>query len=123
MSLAPDSLDPNSISLFLDVDGTLLDIRDDPADVSADDELIGILRRCFARLDGALSLVNVQSLQVAQVAQDRVAPGDPDNSYLIRKLEGDAGIVGSRMPQGGPFLDQATTDQIRQWIADGAPNN
>ena len=58
MFLAPDSLDPNTISLFLDVDGTLLDIRDDPGDVSADDELISILRRCFARLDGALSLVS-----------------------------------------------------------------
>ena len=70
--------------------------------------------------DSHAALVNVSSLQVAQ---DRVEPGDPDNSYLIRKLEGDAGIVGSRMPQGGPFLDQATIDTIRQWINDGAPNN
>jgi len=27
------------------------------------------------------------------------------------------------MPQGGPFLSQATIDMIRQWISDGAPNN
>ncbi len=70
--------------------------------------------------DSHAALVNVPSLQVAQ---DRVEPGDPDNSYLIRKLEGDAGIAGSRMPQGGPFLDQETVDMIRQWISDGAPNN
>ena len=57
------------------------------------------------------------------VTLDRVEPGDPDNSYLIQKLEGAPGIMGSRMPQGGPFLDQATVDMIRQWIMDGAPNN
>jgi hypothetical protein len=66
------------------------------------------------------ALVNVASLQVAL---DRVEPGNPDDSYLIRKLEGGPGITGVRMPQGGPFLDQATIDTIRQWIADGAPNN
>jgi hypothetical protein len=66
------------------------------------------------------ALVNVASLQVSSI--DRVEPGDPGNSYLIQKLEGTA-AVGSRMPQGGPFLDQATIDMIRQWIADGAANN
>ena len=66
------------------------------------------------------ALVNVASLQVAL---DRVEPGQPDNSYLIRKLEGGPDISGSRMPQGGPFLDQETVDMIRQWISDGAPNN
>lgn len=68
------------------------------------------------------ALVNQPSLQ-QQGALDRVEPGDPDNSYLIRKLEGGPNISGGRMPQGGPFLDQATVDTIRQWISDGAPNN
>jgi hypothetical protein len=68
------------------------------------------------------ALVDVASLQ-ANPALDRVEPGDPDNSYLIRKLEGGPNIGGARMPQGGPFLDQATVDMIRQWISDGAPNN
>jgi len=67
------------------------------------------------------ALVNVASLE--QGGLDRVEPGDPDASYLIRKLEGGPGISGSRMPQGGPYLSQATIDMIRQWIADGAPNN
>ncbi len=67
------------------------------------------------------NLVNVPSLQIPAI--DRIEPGDPDNSYLIQKIEGAAGIVGSRMPQGGPFLDQATIDMIRQWVSDGALNN
>ena len=67
------------------------------------------------------SLVAVRSLE--QPALSRVAPGDPESSYLIRKLEGAAGISGARMPLGGPFLDTPTIDEIESWIAAGAPNN
>ena len=67
------------------------------------------------------ALVGVASLE--QPALRRVKPGDPDNSYLIQKLEGAASISGSRMPLGGPFLDQATIDEIKSWISSGAPNN
>ena len=63
------------------------------------------------------ALVGVSSIQ--QPAILRVAAGDPDNSYLIQKLEGTA-ATGQRMPAGGPFLDQAVVDDIRQWISDGA---
>ncbi len=53
----------------------------------------------------------------------RVNPGAPDNSYLVRKVEGAAGITGAQMPFGGPPLSQAQIDEIRSWIASGAPNN
>ncbi|MCH8072914.1 MAG: CHRD domain-containing protein [Proteobacteria bacterium] len=66
------------------------------------------------------NLVNVPSIQVGSI--DRIEPGDPDNSYLIRKIEGTA-AVGDRMPFGGPFLDPATINMIRQWVSDGALNN
>ena len=72
------------------------------------------------RLDAANSydlLVGVPSNEVSSL--QRVAPSDPDHSYLIQKLEGNAS-VGGRMPLGGPYLDQATIDVIRQWITDGA---
>ena len=64
------------------------------------------------------SLVNVFSLEEPSVL--RVAVDEADSSYLIHKLEGTA-AQGSRMPLGGPFLDQATIDVIRQWIDSGAP--
>lgn len=51
----------------------------------------------------------------------RVNPGKPDDSYLIKKLEGSADIVGARMPLGGPYLSQEQIDQVRTWIANGAP--
>jgi hypothetical protein len=54
----------------------------------------------------------------------RVIPGDPDNSYLIKKLEGAPDIVGVRMPRGnGPFLTDGQMLVIRRWIQLGAPNN
>jgi hypothetical protein len=51
----------------------------------------------------------------------RVIPGDPDRSYLVKKLEGTSGIVGQRMPfNGGPFLTDGQMVILRRWIANGA---
>jgi hypothetical protein len=72
------------------------------------------------RLDSANSyalLVGVPSGEVP--ALQRVEPGDPNNSYLIQKLEGTA-AEGRRMPLNGAPLPQADIDVIRQWITDGA---
>ena len=67
------------------------------------------------------SIVNVPSIE--QPSLKRVAPGDPDHSYLVQKIEGAAGISGARMPFGGPFLAQSDIDLVRTWIAQGALNN
>lgn len=51
----------------------------------------------------------------------RVIPGDPDNSYLVQKLAGSAGIVGVRMPQSGPpYLTDGQILILKRWIALGA---
>lgn len=53
-----------------------------------------------------------------------VVPGDPENSYLIHKLEGRADIVGQRMPRtSGPFLTPGQISIIRRWIELGARND
>ena len=68
------------------------------------------------------ALVNVPSN--AKAGAIRVIPGNPNGSYLIQKLEGDGGIVGTRMPRTGPpFLTDAQVKMIRDWIAAGAPNS
>lgn len=72
------------------------------------------------KLDAANSFAQLVGIPSSQVpALLRVSPGDPDASYVIRKLEGTAS-VGGQMPLGGPALPQATIDVIRQWIVDGA---
>jgi hypothetical protein len=67
------------------------------------------------------SIVGVASVE--QPTLKRVKPGDPDNSYVVLKLQGTAGISGARMPFGGPYLDPATIDQVRAWVSAGAQNN
>jgi methionine-rich copper-binding protein CopC len=63
-------------------------------------------------------LVGVASAE--QPSVQRVEAGDPDSSYIIRKLEGAPGITGQQMPFGGPYLPQSTINVIRQWITNGA---
>lgn len=74
------------------------------------------------QLDAAHSyslLVGVPSVEEPNLP--RVKAGDPDNSYIIRKLEGGPGIVGVQMPADGPpYLPQATINVIRSWITNGA---
>ena len=56
------------------------------------------------------------------VGKIRVIPGDPENSYLIHKLEGRAGISGRRMPNNGPpYLTDGQILVIKRWIEIGAP--
>lgn len=53
-----------------------------------------------------------------------VIPGDPDGSYIVRKLEGGPNINGLRMPRTtGPFLTEGQMIVIRRWIKEGAANN
>lgn len=53
-----------------------------------------------------------------------VIPGDPDNSYIVRKLEGGPNINGLRMPRNnGPFLTEGQMLVIRRWIKEGAAND
>jgi mono/diheme cytochrome c family protein len=74
------------------------------------------------RLDEANSfamLVNVASVEVPGLM--RVNPGNPDASYLVQKIQGNA-AVGARMPANGPpYLSQTQIDLVRGWIAAGAP--
>ncbi len=50
----------------------------------------------------------------------RVNPGNPDQSYIVQKIQGTA-AVGGRMPLGQAALPQDRIDLIRSWIAAGAP--
>ena len=67
-------------------------------------------------------IVNV--LSARKPGAIRVIPGDPENSYLVQKLDGRPGIVGARMPLGsGAFLTDGQMLILKRWIAVGAPRN
>jgi hypothetical protein len=68
------------------------------------------------------NLVNVASREKPGLL--RVGPGDPENSYLIHKVEGRPGIVGLRMPfSGAPFLTDGQILVMKRWIEEGAKND
>ena len=76
----------------------------------------------FTGANAYAALVSARSVERPGLL--RVAPGDPDNSYMVHKLEGGPNIAGERMPRGGgPFLSSGQMLVIRRWIAEGAPNN
>jgi trehalose 6-phosphate phosphatase len=62
MPAPPDNLEPSGLALFLDVDGTLLDIEDHPSGVTADTSLVTLLKHLSDGLGGALSLISGRSV-------------------------------------------------------------
>ena len=75
-------------------------------------------------LDGRAYDALVGRVSTGKPGATRVIPGDPDNSYIVKKLEGAPDIAGVRMPRGtGPFLTPGQMLVIRRWIQQGAQNN
>ncbi len=97
--------------------------------------------------DGSLSAATVLAAIVNKPAAEQpemaiVTAGDPTNSYLMHKLDGDRcqfaskcnaaasaaantlfGDCGVQMPFNAGVLAQGERDQIRRWIAQGAQAN
>jgi len=73
--------------------------------------------------DPIAGIVNVKSVFRADL--DLVKPGDPDQSFLMRKLDAltPSSEVGAPMPYGYRPLADHEVEVLRQWIAKGAPND
>ncbi len=70
------------------------------------------------QLDEANSFVNIFDQPSSEdPGSILIIPGDPDNSYLVRKIEGTAG---SRMPKDLPALSPQKIQAIREWVTNGA---
>jgi|SRR6185436_8242445 len=66
-------------------------------------------------------IVNVPS---TESSLDRIEPGDPERSYMVKKLRGDPDITGDRMPLDQPGgLPQEQIDGLIAWVRAGAPRN
>ena len=53
---------PDSLAIFLDLDGTLVDIADKPSGIALGDPLRGLLDRLQQRTNGALALISGRSI-------------------------------------------------------------
>ena len=90
MPTAPDNLDPDAVALFLDVDGTLLAIRDNPDDVNADRALIAMLEACFDRLGGAMALISGRPVEdVDRIFAPAVFPVAGAHGSELRGIDGE----------------------------------
>jgi len=79
----------------------------------------GIANMDLRNADAAFNtLVNVTSAQDTDFV--RVVPTEPDNSYLVHKVEGVATVGTIMPPPPAAPLGAAEIAAIRQWIMDGA---
>jgi mono/diheme cytochrome c family protein len=69
---------------------------------------------------GGLSVDTYAGLMTGGTSGPIVVAGDPDQSLLIRRLEG---TVTPTMPLNAPPLTSPEIDRIKQWILEGALNN
>ena len=70
------------------------------------------------------NVVNVPAIELPTM--NRVTPNQPDNSYLVHKVQDthvDVGGSGGRMPLNRSPLSQSDIDLIRAWIQAGAQSN
>ncbi|MEZ4699056.1 MAG: hypothetical protein R2834_01900 [Rhodothermales bacterium] len=69
------------------------------------------------------NIVNVPSVESPDLML--VKPGDPDNSYLVAKIEGSALVKAGtfRMPLGREPLSDDVIQAVREWIEAGAKND
>ena len=49
-----------------------------------------------------------------------IAPGHPEQSYVLDKVRGDRLCSGARMPLGGPYLSPEQVQILSDWICGGA---
>ncbi len=93
-----------SCCIFLDVDGTLIEFREDPVSATADAELLALLQRAVSRFGGALALVSGRLLTTL----DRMlAPLRLPASGLYGLERRDAAGVVHRRMNGVHALDSA----------------
>lgn len=93
---APPPLDVSRHALFLDIDGTLLDLAPTPEEVAADAALRALLRALESRLDGALAILTGRAV----IDADRV---------LAQSVSRVAGLHGQEWRLGERLLRAETS--------------
>jgi len=79
----------------------------------------------------AIIAANVDVNATKAPSMKNVAPGKPEESFLMHKMDGTLTcaavtcdpVCGASMPQGSGVLPEDKRDTVRRWIAQGAKNN
>jgi trehalose 6-phosphate phosphatase len=95
------ALDPASIALLLDVDGTIIDIGPSPFEVHVPDELCRSLRRLLDRSGGALALVSGRPVRdIDRLFSPLKLPAIGGHGAEMRLHEGEATLRVEPLPEG-----------------------
>ena len=108
------SLDPKSLALLLDVDGTLIDIAPSPIEVHVADDLLISLERLFELTGGALALVSGRPI------------ADLDRLFAPLKLPTIGGHGAEMRVRGGEVIKSAAPlppDMRRRLAAAASPGS
>ena len=104
---APPQIDWLRSALFLDVDGTLLEIQEHPANVQSDEALINALCRVSKILRGALALISGRPIV------------DLDRIFSPAKFSA-AGAHGAEYRWGGNSIVERPARAVPQWAIEEA---
>jgi hypothetical protein len=116
---------PNLVATFSSIQAEIFSQADSSGRVACTQCHNAVVGRGGLDLSAAAAYGNlVGTPSRGKVGAVRVIPGDPENSYLIHKIEGRPGIVGLRMPIiGPPFLTDGQILVVKRWIELGARND
>lgn len=93
MSRPPPAIDSQQHVLFLDVDGTLLDIQAHPGDVVADDEIVSLLLALESKL--GIALVSGRTIdEIDRVFAPHRFPAAGEHGARIRRPDGNEESTG-----------------------------
>ncbi len=74
-------------------------------------------------LEAGVSYRSIVGVPSAETSLLKVAPGFPNDSYVVVKVRADPALVGARMPASGGPLSSTQIQLIVDWIRRGAPND
>ena len=96
MTVQEGSISASRWSLFLDIDGTLLDIAATPDRVEVDDALIGLLSRVARALDGAVAMISGRTItEIDRLFEPRRWPAAGVHGLERRDASGHWHVSGS----------------------------
>ena len=109
MSSKPPAISPGDSALFLDVDGTLLELQAHPDDVVADDVIVSLLHALQTDLNGAIALISGRTIEdVDRVFSPHRFPVAGEHGAMIRWPDGSVVNAGS-----DPVPDDVVQDARR----------
>ena len=112
-----DEIIPARTAFFLDVDGTLLDFKDNPGDVAADAALLDLLLRLRDAASGALALVSGRLIaDLDRIVAPLILPAGGVHGAELRFADGREELGGGERVVAIRVAAEAFVDRLGLWF-------